>query len=171
MSNDGQTPPQTNTSKNAKIVININKELDFVDIWRLYNPFSKQYTFHSQPHLSASRIDYIFVSMCLLHLVEHVDIGHIALSDHAPVVMAMQPLRPSDRSLSWRMNATLLMDEKFVKYLTDQKDLFLETDDKNGADPRIVWDTYKAYMRVMIILYTSQRKKERAAKQLEIEKK
>uniref|UniRef100_A0A8C5HT91 Reverse transcriptase domain-containing protein n=1 Tax=Gouania willdenowi TaxID=441366 RepID=A0A8C5HT91_GOUWI len=43
--------------------------------------------------------------------------------------------------------------------------------DKNGADPRIVWDTYKAYMRGMIISYTSRRKKERAAKQLEIENK
>uniref|UniRef100_A0A8C5G1I7 Reverse transcriptase domain-containing protein n=1 Tax=Gouania willdenowi TaxID=441366 RepID=A0A8C5G1I7_GOUWI len=85
--------------------------------------------------------------------------------------MAVHPPRPSERSFSWRMNATLLMDEKFVKYLTDQTDLFLEINDKNGADPRIVWDTYKAYMRGMIISYTSRRKKERAAKQLEIENK
>uniref|UniRef100_A0A8C5E1K9 exodeoxyribonuclease III n=1 Tax=Gouania willdenowi TaxID=441366 RepID=A0A8C5E1K9_GOUWI len=161
-------PPHATASKNAKAVLNINREFDLVDIWRHYNPLSKQYTFHSQPHLSASRIDYKFVSRCLLGLVEHADIGLIALSDHAPVVMAMHPPRPSERSFSWRMNATLLMDEKFVKYLTDQTDLFLEINDKNGADPRIVWDTYKAYM---IISYTSQRKKERAAKQLEIENK
>uniref|UniRef100_A0A8C5DIG8 Reverse transcriptase domain-containing protein n=1 Tax=Gouania willdenowi TaxID=441366 RepID=A0A8C5DIG8_GOUWI len=164
-------PPHANASKNAKAVLNINREFDLVDIWRHYNPLSKQYTFHSQPHLSASRIDYIFVSRCLLGLVEHTDIGLIALSDHAPVVMAVHPPRPSERSFSWRMNATLLMDEKFVKYLTDQTDLFLEINDKNGADPRIVWDTYKAYMRGMIISYTSRRKKERAAKQLEIENK
>uniref|UniRef100_A0A8C5N7I9 Reverse transcriptase domain-containing protein n=1 Tax=Gouania willdenowi TaxID=441366 RepID=A0A8C5N7I9_GOUWI len=164
-------PLHANASKNAQAVLNINREFDLVDIWRHYNPLSKQYTFHSQPHLSASRIDYIFVSRCLLGLVEHADIGLIALSDHAPVVMAMHPPRPSERSFSWRMNATLLMDEKFIKYLTDQTDLFLEINDKNGADPRIVWDTYKAYMRGMIISYTSRRKKERAAKQLEIENK
>lgn len=51
------------------------------------------------------------------------------------------------------------MDEKFIKYLTDQTDLFLDINDKNGADPRIMWDTYKAYMRGMIISYTSQRKR------------
>lgn len=89
-------PSQTNISKNAKAVLNINKELDQLGIWRHYNPTSKQYTFHSQPHHSASRIDYIFVSRCLLHLVEHAEIGHIALSDHAPVIMEMQPLRPND---------------------------------------------------------------------------
>ncbi len=69
------------------------------------------------------------------------------------------------------MNTALLMDDKFVKYLSDQTDLFLETNDKKEADPRTVWDTYKAYMRGMIISYTSQRKKERMAKQLEIENK
>lgn len=84
--------PQTNISKNAQAVLNINKEFDLVDIWRHYNLLSKQYTFHSQPHLSASCIDYIFVTRCLLHLVEHADIGHIALLDHAPVVMTMQTL-------------------------------------------------------------------------------
>lgn len=153
-------PSQTTQSKNAKAVININKEFDLLDVWRHYNPSSTQYTFHSQPHLSASRIDYIFVSRCLAHLVEHVDIGHIALSDHAPVVMAIQPIRPNERSFSWRLNAMLLMDEKVTKFLKEQTDLFLEFNDKDGADPRIVWDTYKAYMRGMIISYTSQKKKE-----------
>ncbi len=73
----------------------------------------------------------------LLHLVESADIGYIALSDHAPVVMAMQPLRPNDRSFSWRMNTALLMDDKFVKYLSDQTDLFLETNDKKEADQEL----------------------------------
>uniref|UniRef100_A0A3Q1F1B9 Reverse transcriptase domain-containing protein n=1 Tax=Acanthochromis polyacanthus TaxID=80966 RepID=A0A3Q1F1B9_9TELE len=45
------------------------------------------------------------------------------------------------------------MDDTFITYLTDQTDLFLEID-KNEADPRTVWDTYKAYMRGMIISYT-----------------
>lgn len=85
--------------------------------------------------------------------------------------MSIQPLKPTERSFSWRMNTTLLMDEKCIKYLNDQTDLFLEFNDKDVADPRIVWDTYKAYMRGMVISYTSQRKKERVAKQLEIERK
>lgn len=152
-----RSPSQTVISKNAKAVLNINKEFDLLDIRRHLNPISKQYTFHSQPHSSASRIDYIFVSRCLTHSVELVDIGHIALSDHAPVIMSIQPLKPTERSFSWTMNTALVMDEKFMKYLNDQTDL--EFNDKDAADPRIVWDAYNAYMRGMVISYTSQEKR------------
>lgn len=154
-----RSPPQTIIFINAKDVLNINKELDLLDIWRHLNPLSKQYTFHSQPHSSASRIDYIFVSRCSTHLVEQVDIGHIALSGHAPVIMSIQPLKPTEHSFSWRMNTTLLMDDKFIKYLNDKTDLFVEFNDKDSADPRVVWDACKAYMGGMVISYASQEKK------------
>uniref|UniRef100_A0A665UG82 Endonuclease/exonuclease/phosphatase domain-containing protein n=1 Tax=Echeneis naucrates TaxID=173247 RepID=A0A665UG82_ECHNA len=164
-----RSPSQTVISKNAKAALNINKEFDLLDIWSYLNTHSKQYTFHSQPHSSASCIDYIFTFH--FHLVEQLNIGHIALSDHAPVVMSIQPLKSTERSFSWRMNTTLLMDKKFINYLNDQADLFLEFNDKDAADSRIVWGTYEAYMRGMIISYTSRRKKERVAKQFEIERK
>lgn len=76
-------PCQTIQSKNAKAILNMNKELDLLDKWRHYNPLSKQYISHYFTHF--------FVSKFLIHLVEHVDIGHIALSDHAPVSMSIQP--------------------------------------------------------------------------------
>lgn len=62
------------------------------------------------------------------------------------------------------------MDDKFIKYLNNETDLFLEFNNKDAADPRIVWDAYQAYMRGMVISYVSQKKKERIAKQLEIER-
>ncbi len=157
-----RSPPQTIISKNGKDVLNINKEFDL--LCRHLNPLSKQSTFHSQPHSSASRMDYIFVSRCLTHLVEQVDISHIALSDHAPVIMSIQPLKPTEHSFSWRMNTTLLMDDKFIKYLNDETDLFLEFNDKDSADSKVVWDAYKAYMRGMVISYVSRKKKEQIAK-------
>lgn len=63
------------------------------------------------------------------------------------------------------------MRNSFFLNLEDQTDLILEFNDEDRADPRTVWDTYKAYMRGMIICYTSQKKKEQVAKQLEIENK
>lgn len=70
-------PSQTILTRNSKALLQIMKELDLVDIWRHCNPLSKQYTFHSQPHLSASRIDYIFVSKRISQLAIQVDISHI----------------------------------------------------------------------------------------------
>lgn len=83
--------------------------------------------------------------------------------------MVMQPLRHIERSTLWRMCTTYLLDEKFVRFLDDQTTLFLETNDKEDIDLRILWDSYKAYMRGMVISYTSQTKKDRLARQLEIE--
>uniref|UniRef100_A0A3Q3FF70 exodeoxyribonuclease III n=1 Tax=Labrus bergylta TaxID=56723 RepID=A0A3Q3FF70_9LABR len=62
-------PPQNSQSSNARAVLNIIKEFDLLDVWRHFNPLSKGYTFQSLPHSSASRIDYIFVSKCVLNLI------------------------------------------------------------------------------------------------------
>lgn len=128
--------PQTTHSKNARAVANIIKEFDLLDVWRHLNPVSKSYTFHSMAHSSSSRIDFIFVSRCLTDLIEFSDVGHIALSDHAPVTMLMQPLRPIEWSFSWRIDALLFLDNNFVKFLEEQTDFFLKCNDNKEVDTR-----------------------------------
>lgn len=59
------------------------------------------------------------ISEHLAHVVEQSDIGPIALSYHVPVTLEMQ------RSLSWKMNASLLHDDNFVKFLETQTDFCL----------------------------------------------
>lgn len=83
---------------------------------------------------------YILVTRCLTHLIKHSDIGHIALSDHAPVTMLMQPLRPIERSFSWKMNALLFLNKNFIKFLKEHTDVLLKFNDKDEIDPRLVWD-------------------------------
>lgn len=154
-------PPQSILTKNSKALWQIRNELDLIDVWRHYNPLSKEYTFHSNPHLSASRIDYIFMSKCISQLVQQVNIGHIGLSDHAPVVLTIQPMRHIERSRSWKMSTLSLLDEKFIHFITEQTTVFLEINDKEEIDTRTLWDSYKAYMRGMIISYTSHKRKQR----------
>lgn len=166
-----RSSPHYTQFKNTRAFKNIIKELDLLDTWRHVNPLSKSYTFYSLPHSSASRIDYILISKCLGHLIEQCDIGHIALSDHAPVTLVMRPIRPVERSFSWRLDTLLLLDHNFIKLLEEQTDIYLETNDKKDTDPRIIWDAYKAYIRGIIISYASRKRKERVAKQLEMEKK
>ena len=92
-------------------------------------------------------------------MVEQSDIGPIALSDHAPVTLEMQPLRPAERPFSWKINASLFHGDNFIKFLETQTDLYLEVNDCNDFDPRLVWEAYKAYMRGMIISYSSKKKR------------
>ncbi len=107
----------------------------------------------------------------LAHLVEQTDIGPIALSDHAHVTLEMQPLRPAERSFSWKINASLFHDDNFIEFLEMQTDLYLEVNDCNDSDPRLVWEAYKAYMQGMIISYSSKKKKEHIQEQSQIKKK
>uniref|UniRef100_A0A3B5MBT9 exodeoxyribonuclease III n=1 Tax=Xiphophorus couchianus TaxID=32473 RepID=A0A3B5MBT9_9TELE len=164
-------PPQNTQSKNSRAVKNILEELDLMDIWRHFNPSIKSFTFHSLPHSTLTRIDYLFISNHLVHLVEETEIGIISLSDHAPVRLAMQPPRPLDRTASWRLNRLLLLNEDFTKLLEEQTDFFLELNDNSNTDPRLVWDAYKAYMRGIIISYSSRKRKEQLAEQNKIENK
>uniref|UniRef100_A0A8C6S5T9 exodeoxyribonuclease III n=1 Tax=Neogobius melanostomus TaxID=47308 RepID=A0A8C6S5T9_9GOBI len=162
-------PPHSVLTKNSKALLQILSELNLVDVWRHYNPLVKHFTFHSNPHLSASRIDYIFISKNICQLAEQVNIGPIGLSDHAPVSLSMKPLRAIERSRSWRMSMMSLLDDKFINFITEQTTVFLECNDTEEIDPRILWDCYKAYMRGMILSYTAHKKKERLTKQLELE--
>lgn len=94
---DKEPPHQ---SKSGRALQNCLEILNLLDGWKYINQNNKSYTFYSPPYLSFSRIDYIFISEHLAYVVEQSDIGSIALSDHAPITLAMQPLRPSERSFS-----------------------------------------------------------------------
>lgn len=141
-----------------------------LDSWRHMNPKTKNYTFYSHPHLSSSRIDYILLSKHLAYLIEQSDIGSITLSDHAPVTLIMQPIRPTEQSFSWKLNCLLFHDPNFIKFLEARTDLYLEFNDNNDTDPRTVWEAYKAYMRGMIISYLSRKKRDCLQERHEIEK-
>lgn len=131
-------PPHRDQSKSGRTLQNLLETFNLLDSWRYMNPNSKKYTFYSPPHLSFSRIDYIFISEHLAHLVEQADIGPISLSDHAQVTLEMQPLRPTELSLSWKINASLFHDDNFIKFLEKQTDHYLEVNDCNDCDPRLV---------------------------------
>lgn len=60
-----------------------------VDIWRIKNPKTQDFTFYSPVHGTYSRIDYILVDHRLLDMIVESSIELFTLSDHAPVRMKM----------------------------------------------------------------------------------
>uniref|UniRef100_A0A3P9I7X4 exodeoxyribonuclease III n=1 Tax=Oryzias latipes TaxID=8090 RepID=A0A3P9I7X4_ORYLA len=56
-------PPKTQaSSKMARAIVELCSDLSLFDAWRICNPRTKDFTFFSRPHLSFSRIDFLFVS-------------------------------------------------------------------------------------------------------------
>ncbi len=70
---------------------------------------------------------------------------------------------------NWRFSPQLITNKKFCEYLESNIKLFFETNDNENASPKLLWETFKAYLRGHIISFQSSLKKRNKAKQLELE--
>lgn len=104
----------TNNGQMRKIKQELHKN-QLVDIWRVMNGKTRDYTFYSPVHRTYSRIDYILVDHRLLDRIVGSKIGIITISDHAPIEMEMQIYRAQGRQSLWRINEDLLQNEDISK--------------------------------------------------------
>ncbi len=70
-----KSPSVTFAPQVSSLICDACYEQNLLDIWRFHNPTSKEFTFFSHPHQTASRIDYIFTLCHMAHLVSQADIG------------------------------------------------------------------------------------------------
>lgn len=138
---------------------------DLQDVWRTLYPNTVDYTYFSHSQNSYSRIDYIFISRKYLDRVLSSQIHDIVISDHAIVTCTISPKENSTSHRIWRMNRKFLADTDFLKYINGHIDLFLETnvnlgDPKDRPEIHIVWDSFKAYIRGVMIGYSLRKKAE-----------
>uniref|UniRef100_A0A3B4GB71 exodeoxyribonuclease III n=1 Tax=Pundamilia nyererei TaxID=303518 RepID=A0A3B4GB71_9CICH len=130
---DYNPPKSQPPSKMAKAAMDFCSDLGLFDAWRVCNPHVKDFTFFSRPHFSFSRIDYMFVSRSVLDRTWGCLINTCALSDYSSVSMELLPPYYDPLSRHWRLNPALLSDPEFVKYLGDQWELCLSTNDLPGV--------------------------------------
>uniref|UniRef100_A0A3B4H1Y3 Endonuclease/exonuclease/phosphatase domain-containing protein n=1 Tax=Pundamilia nyererei TaxID=303518 RepID=A0A3B4H1Y3_9CICH len=134
------------------------------------NPHVKDFIFFSHPHFSFSRIDYMFVSRSVLDRTRGCLINTCAFSDHSSVSMGLLPPYYDPLSRHWRLNPAPLSDPEFVKYLENQWELFLSTNELPGVSASTLWEVGKAFLRGSIIAFTSAKKKSTLTKQLVLER-
>ena len=166
---DRSTPSQRQC-RSASVMQKMCKAFGLVDIWRLFNPSTRDYTFYSPRHNTLSRIDYIFVSNSATSSVVSSSIGSILLSDHAPVFLRMVPFCNIPRSPRWRLNSSLLLDPCFKESLRVQINLYLETNLASAPSAGVAWEALKAFIRGHIIQHASFKKKTNITKQLDLER-
>lgn len=95
-------------------------QYDLVDIWRVCNPKSKEFTWHQRKPIIQKRLDYWFISELLQDDVTKFDIITSIKTDHSAMVldvdsMADQLSGPS----SWKFNNSLLDHSIFVQSMRD----------------------------------------------------
>uniref|UniRef100_A0A670HSH1 Reverse transcriptase domain-containing protein n=1 Tax=Podarcis muralis TaxID=64176 RepID=A0A670HSH1_PODMU len=140
---------KTEGGKLPKTFFEMVKNYNLVDIWRLRHPLEKQYTFHSEPNQSMSRLDQIWISNELTLRTTKIEIQAKVISDHNPIIMEMKGVE--GRTFRWRLNDNLWDDQKFVeKIRTKLFEYFTDNLDK-GVKINVVWDASKAVMRGLFI--------------------
>ena len=96
----------------------------------------------------------------------------IVVSDHSAVTLDLRfDHRPKDYR-TWRLDPLLLADGNFCTQISEAIDLFLKTNNTDGICPMLLWETLKAFIRVIIskiISYTSYINKKCGGRQKELE--
>lgn len=91
------------------------------------------------------------------------------LSDHSSVSIELLPPYYDPFSRHWRLNPSLLSNPAFLKYLENQWELFMSTNDSPEVSASTLWEAGKAFLRGSIISYTAAKRKSTLAKQLKLE--
>ena len=159
----------------AKSSVQNIKELmlahDLVDIWRLQNPETNQFTWSQKNPPIKRRLDYWLISDSSQDYISKTNIIPAIKSDHSAIILNLNSFkdRPFGPSY-WKFNSSLLNDEEYVSMITSQYPIWLaEFADVIGK--RIFWDLIKYRIRQVTIRYRKSKSKKRKARLAEAEEK
>ena len=138
-------------SKSAKVINRYLNNYGLADIWRRLNPNAQGYSFFSPVHHTYTRIDYFLVDNKLLPLIQSCSYHARVISDHSPLLMAINFVHKSTSRPPWRLNTSLLSDSDFAEYISQQIDFFIDTNATGGTNHSTLWEAFKAYMRGQLI--------------------
>ncbi|KAJ1157062.1 hypothetical protein NDU88_009777 [Pleurodeles waltl] len=133
----------------------VMRDLGFRDSRRDLHPEGHEFTYHSLTHNTYSHLNRILLSdIDLQSLMEVTHLGRF-LSDHAPVLLALQWGLPMQRLPSWRMPPDLLMDLACRKALAGALADYLETYWNSATTKALGWEALKVVMHgaCMVVTY------------------
>ena len=132
-----------NNQKSADYLRNVIEEMEFVDVWRLFNPDKRNYTWYrKKPHVCMSRLDFFLTNMGLCHNIQSTTIEGKIQSDHCLIKLCLEGNEPVRGPGSWKFRNTLLNNEDFVlnmsKHITHLKEVYVR------KEPIERWELIKA---------------------------
>jgi hypothetical protein len=89
----------------------VMKQMDLTNIYRIFYPKTKEYTFFSAPHGTFSKIDHLIRHKAGLNRYKNIDIIPFILSDHHGVRLIFNNnINNRKPTFKWKLNNTLLND-------------------------------------------------------------
>jgi len=142
------------TSKYTDKLNNLIETFNLVDVWRVYNPNTRRYTWRQNNPLVQSRLDYILLSLNLMQNVKQCDIKPSIKTDHSLVTLNMNLKESIKRGPGfWKFNASLLKDEVYIDHIKETishlKEQCVDIENKG-----LKWDYIKSEIRQRTIIYS-----------------
>ena len=149
-----------------KIIASIDN-FDLADIWRVFNPSSRQYTWHSTSKpVIFSRLDYFLVSNLFLNQISKCRIQPGFISDHSVISLELK-LNKIERGKGYfKANNSLVLQPEYQDKIRNS---IKETVDINkNANPNTLWEIIKGGICNETIKYASFKKKEQNKKEIQL---
>jgi hypothetical protein len=116
--------------------------MDLTDIYRIFHPAIRQYTFFSAAHETFSKIDHILVHKASLNKYKRIEVTSCMLSDPNTIKLEFRKY-----SNNWRLNTMLLYDEGVIKEIREEIKKFLKYNDNERMTYQNLWDIANAVLR------------------------
>ena len=176
-----------NNIKNTKAITLLIKKHNLTDIWRQENANKKRFTWLQGLSCKQARLDYFLCNEELASVCSNEDILYKYRSDHAPITITISINdQPRGRG-SWKLNNSLLKEEKFVKLIKKEILNFKlahcatpynhdyvyprNAEIEFMVDPTLFWESLMATLRGTIITYSIKNGKNKKNKTKGLEKK
>ena len=136
---------KVNNEKLLMILKDYMEQSMTVDIWRELNPKIFNFTFRQKkPRELYVRLDYILIKTGLTPTVKKCQILPAYKSDHSMVMLELEPTPLKRGKGLWKLNTSLLHDEKVCQKVNDAIDKTVEHASINGLNPAQQWEKLKA---------------------------
>ena len=158
--------------KSLEKVKYIIDSLDLVDIWRMFNPDVRHFTWRRSCPEIKCRLDFFLISSSLIPAVTSADILAGFKSDHSLITLTLMNNSNPRGPGFWKLNASLLADAEYIELIKKTiNEVAKEYQNNNEVDAILLWDTMKIKIRSSSLCYARQKKNKMSSKENYLEEK
>ena len=160
------------THQNAlKVVQDVMEDLELCDIWRIFNPDTKRFTWRQRQAEIQCRLDFFLVSQTTLCNCSDADIFPGFKTDHSMITLNLS-LHSNPRGNGfWKLNTSLLTDTTFVEKIKETiQETATEYKNDELVNPGLLWEMIKLKVRQQSIAFSASIKRAKKRKEDELEK-
>ena len=136
--------------------------MELIDIYRTFQPKTRDYTFFSSAHGTFSGIDHILGHKSSLGKCKKIEIISSIFSDHNAMRLDVnyREKKTVKNTNTWRLNNTLLNNQEITEEIKEDIKKYIQTIHNENMMTQNLWDAAKADLRGEFIAIQSYLKKQ-----------